>query len=90
MIDHLSEGSFEFRKRRGERRATWINDDVPLWIEFRPVPAERFPHTPLDAVPDHAAADRAIVYDSLAQASGVDARQVARSAAAMPSSSFAE
>ena len=28
------------------------------WIEFRPVQAERLPQTPLDAVPDHASADR--------------------------------
>ena len=59
MFDHFPERLLEIGKRRGERRAPWINDDVPLWIELRPVPAERFPHTPLDAVPDHAATDRA-------------------------------
>jgi len=59
MFDHLPERTLEFRKGRGERGAPWINDDVPLWIELRSVPAERFPHTPLDAVPDHASADRA-------------------------------
>jgi len=59
MFDHLPERPLKVRKGRGERRSPWINDDVPLWIEFRSVQAERFPHTPLDAVPDNASTDSA-------------------------------
>jgi hypothetical protein len=58
MFDHLPERSLKVRKGRAQRRASGIDDDVPLGIEFRSMQAERFPHTPLDAVPDNASTDR--------------------------------
>jgi hypothetical protein len=59
MFDHLHKRPLKVRKGRAQRRASGINDDIPLWVEFRPVSAESFPHPPLNAVPDHAATDRA-------------------------------
>jgi len=59
FFDHPRERPLDFRERRAQRRAPWIDDNVPLPADFGAVQPESFANAPLDAVAYDRSANRA-------------------------------
>jgi hypothetical protein len=59
FFDHLAESTLEFGKTGCKRRAPGVKHDVPSRAEFRAMQAEDFAETPLDAIANHGASNRA-------------------------------
>jgi hypothetical protein len=70
--DYLHERLLDFDERRDDRRAPWIDNDVPMRRELGAVHSKSLAETTLDAVSEDGSAERSRGCDAQARASDRD------------------